>query len=160
MRHARQLRSDRPLLKLIERRAGGAFYWGILLGCLACTSISVQPLELSPRPTHVCIEENPKVIVSDFVSVLEDGIRRNGMTSELFSGARPEHCRLILTYTALRSWDFAPYLSKAELWLNQDGKQVAYADYHLIGKGGYSFLKWQSTKTKMDPVIDQLLGGE
>jgi hypothetical protein len=65
-----------------------------------------------------------------------------------------------LSYTARRSWDFAPYLAQAELWLRQDGKQVGYAEYHLVGGGGFSLTKWQGTKTKMDPVIDQLLEGE
>jgi hypothetical protein len=65
-----------------------------------------------------------------------------------------------LSYTARRSWDFAPYLAQAELWLRQDGKQVGYAEYHLVGGGGLSLMKWQGTKTKMDPVIDQLLSGE
>jgi hypothetical protein len=64
-----------------------------------------------------------------------------------------------LTYTALRSWDFKPYLSHAELRLWRDGLQIGAADYHLRGKGGFSFAKWQGTKAKMDPVIDQLLGG-
>jgi len=26
-----------------------------------------------------------------------------------------------------------------------------------VGKGGYSLMKWQDTKTKMDPVVDELL---
>jgi hypothetical protein len=78
------------------------------------------------------------------------------MTSEVYSAPAPEKCDFILTYTARRSWDLAPYLSTAEIWLKRDGEQVGYADYHLIGKGGLSLMKWQSTKTKMDPVVDQL----
>lgn len=30
---------------------------------------------------------------------------------------------------------------------------------HLVGKGGLSLTKWASTKSKMDPVIDELLKG-
>jgi len=29
----------------------------------------------------------------------------------------------------------------------------------LKGAGGFSLMKWQGTKTKMDPVIDELLSG-
>jgi len=36
---------------------------------------------------------------------------------------------------------------------------VGYGEFHLRGKGGYSMYKWQGTKAKMDPVIDQLLAG-
>jgi hypothetical protein len=113
-------------------------------------------MELSPRPVNICIENNPKVLVRDFVDVLQEGISRHAMTSRVYSGELPENCDLRLTYTALRSWDFAPYLAKAELWLDQDGAQVGHAEYHLIGGGGLSLMKWQGTKTKMDPVIDQL----
>jgi hypothetical protein len=41
--------------------------------------------------------------------------------------------------------------------IQKEGRQVAYAEYHLKGKGGLSLTKWQDTKTKMDPVIDELL---
>ena len=132
----------------------------LLLVCVlvdACTSIQVQPLGGAEAAKHVCIQDNPKVIVSDFVQVLKDGFARHGISTEVYSGPKPEGCDLVLTYTARQSWDFTPYLSEAELSLERDGQQVAHAQYHLKGKGGYSPKKWQGTKTKMDPVIDQLL---
>jgi len=70
------------------------------------------------------------------------------MTSEVFSGRAPAHCELVVTYTARRSWDFAPYLAQAELWLRKNGKLVGYAEYHLVGGGGFSLYKWQGTKPK------------
>ncbi|NQU36974.1 MAG: hypothetical protein HQ526_05175 [Actinobacteria bacterium] len=81
------------------------------------------------------------------------------MTSEVYSHSSPAGCELILTYTARRSWDFAPYLAQAELWLRTGGKQVGYAEYHLVGGGGFSLMKWQGTRTKMTPVIDRLFAG-
>ena len=69
------------------------------------------------------------------------------------------HVNTLLTYTALRAWDFSPYLSRAELRLEKNGMKVAEAEYHLRGKGGYSLMKWEGTKSKMDPVIEQLLKG-
>lgn len=125
-----------------------------------CTSISVQPMQPPAFPTKVCIENNPKVIIRDFVPVLREGIERHNMTSEVFDGNLPAYCGLKLSYTALQSWDFTTYLSHAELWLEQNGKQVGYAEYHLIGGGGLSLMKWQGTKTKMDPVIDKLFAGD
>jgi hypothetical protein len=65
-----------------------------------------------------------------------------------------------LTYTALRSWDFKPYLSHAELRLWKGGRQIGYAEYHLNGGGGLDLGKWRGTKAKMDPVIDKLLAGQ
>src|SRR5262245_47432188 len=123
----------------------------------ACTSVSVKPIDPSVALRRVCIQNNPKVQVSDFVDVIRDGFDGHGISTDVFSGSMPASCVYILTYTALRSWDFAPYLSHAELRLEKDGRPIAYAEYHLNGKGGLSLMKWQGTKTKMDPVIDELL---
>ncbi|MFH0985032.1 MAG: Sbal_3080 family lipoprotein [Candidatus Omnitrophota bacterium] len=122
-----------------------------------CTSIKVRPVDATPRLQHVCIEKNPKVTLTDFVRVVEAGFNRHGISTEVYSGTKPDKCEYTLTYTALRSWDFAPYLSVAELNLFRNGLTVASAEYHLRLKGGFSLMKWQGTKTKMDPVIDELL---
>ena len=133
---------------------GVVFFAAVALGC---TSVTVRPIEATAQLKHVCIQENPKVLVSDFVPVLRDGLSRHGISSEVYQTPAPADCDFIMTYTALRSWDFAPYLAHAELRLESRGLQVAYAEYHLRGGGGYSLMKWQGTKTKMGPVIDELL---
>jgi hypothetical protein len=124
---------------------------------IGCTSIQVQPLDRSANLKHVCIQENPKVIVSDFVTVTRDGFDRHGISSEMFSGAIPDRCEYVLTYTALQTWDMTTYLHHAELRLESKGRKIAYAEYHLRGKGGLTLTKYASTKEKMDPVIDELL---
>jgi len=130
----------------------------ISLICLqACTSIQVKPVSVSEGLTRVCIERNPKVIVQDFLDVVRAGFKRHGIETEVFDAPIPSECEFMLRYTALRSWDLAPYLSHAELSLERDGDSVAHAVYHLRGKGGYALTKYQGTKTKMDPVIDRLL---
>lgn len=131
----------------------------ILIACCliaGCTSVQVQPLSLAGP--SICIEENPKVQVDDFLSVLQQGFSRHGIISEVYQKIPQEQCSQVVTYTARRSWDFTPYLSSASIRiLDQQSRSVASADYHLRGKGGFSLLKWQGTKTKMDPVIDLLL---
>jgi hypothetical protein len=122
----------------------------------ACTSVQVSPIDPALTLSHVCILKNPEVQVADFLQVVEDGFARNGVTTEVFSGKKPEHCEFVLNYTALRSWDISPYLSHAELRITQNYRRVAAASYHLDGKGGLSLMKWEGTKAKMDPVIDQL----
>lgn len=135
-----------------------------LLLCLTllsgCTSVRVHSVDPAAQMLHVCIQENPKVAVDDFVSVLRDGFDRHGISTEVFQvGKRPARCEFVMTYTALRSWDMGAYLSHAELRIEKAGRAVASAQYHLRGKGGFSLTKWVGTKTKMDPVIDQLLAG-
>lgn len=135
----------------------------ILLACIAvisgCTSVTVKPVDPSLGIAYVCIRDNPKVQVDDFIPVVRDGFDKHGIATEVFYSQPPSKCEYILTYTALRSWDLSSYLSHAELRLEKDGRKVASAEYHLNGKGGFSLMKWQSTKSKMEPVIDELLAG-
>ena len=130
-----------------------------LLAVAGCTSMTVRPVDPAAKVKHVCIENNPKVMVGDFLPVVRDGFTRHGISTEVYSAQRPPECEYVLKYTALRSWDLAPYLSKAELHLERDGVEIASAEYHLKGKGGFALTKFQGTKTKMDPVVDELLKG-
>ncbi len=129
----------------------------VAMSAVACTSVTVTPVAPGVRMSHVCIKDNPQVIVSDFVPVVRDGFSRHGVTTNIFSAELPPiGCEYVLTYTALRSWDFAPYLSHAELRIEKSGRQIAYGEFHLRGKGGLDASKWTGTKSKMDPVIDKL----
>lgn len=122
-----------------------------------CTAIDVKQVDSSHRIDHVCIENNPKVIVADFVSTVEDVFHNHSITTEVYSGTMPDHCQYKLTYTALRSWDFTPYLSHAELRLFKGRERIGYAEYHLRAGGGLAPNKWASVKSKMTPVVKQLL---
>ncbi|WFS19303.1 Sbal_3080 family lipoprotein [Pseudomonas sp. 905_Psudmo1] len=125
-----------------------------LLG--GCTATRVTPLKAAAD--QMCIEENPKVQVSDFVPVLQEGFARHGIQTQIYSKIPRADCPYVVTYTARRSWDMAPYLSTAEITILGPRRQtLAKANYHLRGKGGLSLMKWQGTKSKIDPVIDELL---
>ncbi len=125
----------------------------------ACTSVTVKPVDSSLNTRHVCIQDNPKVTVRDFVPVVRDGFARHGISTEIITNQKPARCDLVLTYTARRSWDIGTYLSVAELVLSRNSLEVARANFHLRGKGGLALNKWRGTKSKMDPVIDELLAG-
>ena len=125
-----------------------------------CTSVQVTPLEPSLSVSKICIEQNEKVIVPEFLDIVRSGFTRHGIESEVYPKKPPNSCDITLTYTATQHWDFVLFMSDAELWLNnQKGQQVAYAQYHLIGGGGFDFSKWTSTESKMNPVIDKMLFG-
>jgi hypothetical protein len=125
-----------------------------LLG--GCTATRVTPLNTAAD--QMCIQENPKVQVSDFVPVLQEGFARHGIQTQIHSKIPRADCPYVVTYTARRSWDMAPYLSTAEITILGPRRQtLATASYHLRGKGGLSLMKWQGTKSKIDPVIDELL---
>lgn len=124
---------------------------------MGCTAISVKPVPSDEKVSHVCIKENPKVIVSGFSEALEENFAANLVTTEFFSGRRPANCEYVLEYTALQSWDLATYMTYAELKLYKDNRRIGYAEYRLRGKGGFSLLKWRGPKSKLKPVIEQLL---
>ena len=129
----------------------------LLLFCAGCTSINVQPVDSGLNITDVCIEENPKVIVGNFLTVVRNGFDRHGVNTKVVSKPAPKECEFILTYTAHKNWDIVMYLHYAELRLERNGRLIGSAEYDLIGKGGLDLTKWASTKSKMDPIIDQLL---
>ncbi|MDT8408046.1 MAG: Sbal_3080 family lipoprotein [Wenzhouxiangellaceae bacterium] len=122
-----------------------------------CTVIDVKQVDSSHEIDHVCIEDNPKAIVADFVRIVEDAFHDHGITTEVYSGNMLDNCVFKLTYTALRSWDFSPYLSHAELRLFNGSERIGYAEYHLKGKGGLALNKWASVESKMTPVVNKLL---
>ena len=124
-----------------------------------CTSITVQPVK-PPTPAFICIEENPKVAVSDFLPAIRSLLSAHGIRSEVVQkgAAFPDRCEAVLTYVAYKRWDFDTYLVRAELYVEREHEQIGYAEYHLRGNGGLSFFKWQASRTKMEPVIDRLFG--
>lgn len=141
-------------MKLLNTMSAMAF-----IALVGCTAVTVKPVDNMAELLHVCIQENPKVQVTDFVPVVQRGFERHGVSSEVVTGALPGHCEYVLTYSALRSWDVVTYLSQAELSLKRSGREVASAHYHLRNKGGLALNKWKGTQAKIDPVMDELLGG-
>jgi hypothetical protein len=132
----------------------------LALMCIAlggCTAVSVKPVAAEQRIDHICIQENPRVQVADFVSVMQEGFKKHGISSQVVKGDAPAKCLFTSTYTARRSWDMAPYLSLAQIDIHRDGRPIASANYHLRAGGGLSLTKWANTRSKILPVIDELL---
>ena len=124
----------------------------------ACTTVSVRKVDAAAHPVAlVCIEENPKVLVSDLLFVLEDGFQRHGIKTIVYKGKPPDRCEYTLWYTASRGWDLKPFLNNAEFRLRQGDESVASATYKHAG--GLALNKWASTQEKLTPVIDELLSG-
>ena len=124
----------------------------------ACTSVQVNAVaeQQVNAIQQICIVNNPKVLVTDFVPVVQQRLQHHGIVSRVVEGSEAAACAYQLYYSAKRSWDFTPYMSWAELKLYQNEVLIANAEYKLVGKGGLSLTKWQSVETKMTPVIDQL----
>ncbi len=130
----------------------------LLILFVGCTSIKVRPVDTAMEIKHACIKDcSSRCFDGAMMGILRDGFERHGIRTQIFSGDVPAECQSYLTYYCERTWDMATYMHHAELRLYQDEDQIGFAEYHLKGQGGFSLSKWESTKSKMDPVIDKLL---
>lgn len=115
--------------------------------------------------SDMCIEWNNQVAISDFVPVLQDELRRLNITSRVYPvGAEPTDCQAILYYSAARAWDrpmFSdhqePYLSQAQLSVQQQGRLVAQERFNLDDS---ITGRWATTQTKLRPVVEALIFSE
>lgn len=128
----------------------------ILLG-VGCVSSNVVPIPGIYEMKHVAIEENDKVIVSDLLDVIRDRFDKHGITTEVIKPYDQEKHEYIMVYVGYRKWDIVSYLRHAEIRIRKNGKLIGEGEYHLFGGGGLDLRKFYSTRTKMDPVIDELL---
>jgi len=120
----------------------------------SCSAVRVKPLDASLSVQQVCIEENPKVKIGNFLDILQDGFTRHGISTLVFLEDKPKSCEYTLKYTALRTVGITgAYVSYAELRIYKDDTQVASAKFKK--KGGDAV--WKSTKEKIDPMMDELL---
>lgn len=131
---------------------------GFLLTLTGCTNIKVEPVDRQYQISKLCIEENPKVVVGDFVDGLQSLLRKHGIESRLYATPVPSSCEYRLSYNATRSWDFSAYLSDASVWLYKGDQKIGFAQYHLTAEGGLDPSKVATVEEKMGPVINQLLG--
>ena len=129
-----------------------------LVSVIGCTAVKVQPVGAELKIKHVCIEDGKKMCFDgDMMGVILEGFERHGITTQIYTGDLPSECEYHLSYICERTWDMATYMHHAELSLYSNQVQIGFAEYHLKAKGGWSVTKYESTKKKMDPVIDELL---
>ncbi len=135
------------------------FYYLIICFFLAgCTTMNVVSIDKNYSISHVCIEKNPKVIVSDFLEIVRDEFSEHKISTEVYESNKiPKNCTYHMTYTAFQTWDVVMYMHHAELRLFKGNQKIGDAEFHLNGKGGFAPTKYNSTKAKMKPVIDKLL---
>lgn len=108
---------------------------------------------------EVYIVENPKVSVDDFLAVLTSDFENHGIgVREGSEEGAPSH-GYVVRYVAYRKWDLKPYMTDASIDVSKDGLRIAHADYHLVNGGGLDLGKFAGTRSKIDPIIDELLGG-
>jgi hypothetical protein len=128
----------------------------VLLFITGCTSVTVQRVPPTEKPiTMVYIQRNTNVEIEDFVGVLQDAFAGRGIATKVVTTEPIPPSAYFLTYTAQDGWDLASFLKHAELRLKQGTRLVGSATYHH--HGGFAFNKFASNKSKITPVVDELL---
>lgn len=133
-------------------------FLAVLLVLASCTSVKVEPVSQAYKVSHLCIEENTRIIYPSFVRGLQNVFTQHGVTTQLYSGSLPAGCDYYMTYSAIQSYDMKMFLSHAELNLFKGPQRIGTAQYHLLAEGGFALNKWDSIESKLDPVIGQLFG--
>ncbi len=119
-----------------------------------CTNIQVQTLHESPE--LVCIQNNPKVIVKDFLPAVINEFQSRGIETYVYDGhIPPDDCNYIMTYTARRAWDMTLFMHTADIYINNTkGELVAKAHYDC--GSGLNMNKYKSTETKVNMMMQDL----
>lgn len=135
---------------------------GVLgLSVSGCTSIQVNNNDgFQPQSVkQICIINNPKVTIDGFNQSIVRSFARYNINARIYpENSKPALCETIMNYTALRTWDVVTYMSYAKFTLLKDGRIASEAEFRLRGKGGLALNKWRSTDTKIDELVDQLVG--
>jgi hypothetical protein len=134
--------------------------YGILLLAVAmagCTSLDVRPIASEAKLDQVCIRFNPEVNVDDFVNVVQDDFAAHHVQSVVFKAEKPASCHFTADYSVDRWWDLGPYMVDAKITVDRDNIIIGSGHYHLNGHGGFDLAKWAGTRSKFDPVMDEML---
>jgi len=136
------------------------FSLSIFLLLSGCSAVTVNPVDSTSEITHVCIKDcSDKCFDRRMLYLIQDGFQRNGVTTEVYNCELPSTCEYSLTYSCERAWSMATYLGHAEIQLYHGKSQIGNAEYHLKGKAGFALNDWENTKSKIDPIIDEMLNG-
>ena len=144
-------------IKLKQLRTWKLIVPAILL-LTGCTVIQVTPVDSRKYEVKkICIEPNEKVTQVEFLTMIEQSFAKHGIASERYTGKPPDSCEFTSSYVAHWNWDIAYYLTDADIAIRRGAEVIGHAVYHLRNKGGLALSKWASARSKMEPVLDQLL---
>ena len=140
----------------VRRLVGMAF---LCLSAVGCQSYDVRPLKYDPEMKSVTVVLNPKVIVRDFLNVMEDEFGVRGIPVMIANASHvAKEGEYVVTYDARQSWDFTTYLSDANVRVVKNNLLLGRGHYHHRGGSmSLSLWKWQGTQAKMAPLYGKLL---
>ncbi|MFP5423403.1 MAG: Sbal_3080 family lipoprotein [Gammaproteobacteria bacterium] len=126
----------------------------LLSGCSIKQQVDAATLTASLAP-DICLIPG-KGVRDGFTTAYGDALRDKGFSVRtLHMGASPSRCPLSTTYTGNWRWDFALYMSYADIRVFERGRQVGKAVYDARSGGGRPD-KFISAESKIIELTDQL----
>jgi hypothetical protein len=92
-----------------------------------------------------------------FLPELKSQVESTGIKTRVFDGLPPADCVYHMEYDANWHWDFAMYLSFADLRVFEKNRMIGQAIYDARS-GGLNFDKFGPTDQKLKSLTDELFG--
>lgn len=141
-----------PLTKM--HAATAVLMLTLLSGCSIKQQVDPAELAATLAPDICLIPGNG--VRDGFTNAYSDALRDKGFSVRtLHMGASPSRCPLSTTYTGNWRWDFALYMSYADIRVFEGGRQVGKAVYDARSGGGRPD-KFISAESKIIELTDQL----
>ena len=132
----------------------------IVATLFGCTTVNVSKVDMDNNQiSHLCILESTRSNTRDFISAMQERFEYHNISAESYMINKPDNCDAIVTFEAYRSYDPIPFLNKAKIELKRGNEVIGSVTYKH--KGSVMSLdpgKYGSTRSKVFPMIDKLLG--
>ncbi|WP_374090414.1 Sbal_3080 family lipoprotein [Methylomicrobium lacus] len=126
----------------------------LLLGACASPLTRIEPVPATENISQICIKENTKVFMDDFLPEVRKQIEERNIKTELLTPNAV--CEYVMSYDAQWSWDwfwtFSVYLSLAEFSVTKNNQQIGMASY-TAGLGPAAIGR---TQNKIRPLLIEL----
>ena len=137
-----------------------AFLLSVLAVASGCASVNVDPVRQDAAFSSVCIQRNSEVRVEDLDAIIAEAFERHAIDAKVYSFA-PSSCKTVVKYTGTRRWDVVFFLSDARIDVYQNRTLIGSAERKgwrgMLGGGGLNPAKWASTRSKIYPLVDELV---
>ncbi len=129
----------------------------LLLSSCAITQTANPVLGLRKSSEEICAIEK-RDLRAEFSEELRSALESRAMSLKMLPPGSPlDSCPVTISYNAKWSWDFVTYMAWAEILVYRDGKKAGDALYAAPRAGwAMTFRIYESTKSKVDTMVDQL----
>lgn len=108
-----------------------------------------------PTFSKICIQGDESIPESKkYLDIIASRFNQNGINTSFFLKTRPADCKYSLTFNIKTNWDGIPFISRADLYLFDNGLQIHTAQYKVTST--FDLAKWGNSQSKLEGLVDQL----